>query len=120
MRVLLADDHPKVRQALRMLIEEEPGLCVACEVSKAEALLSQALALQPDLIVVQWELEGRPGRELLGALRTLGLPTQVVVLSSRPGCEQDALVAGADGFVSKADGPERLLVLLRQLTRSVV
>jgi DNA-binding NarL/FixJ family response regulator len=81
MRVLLADGHPKVRQALRMFIEEEPGLSIVCEVSAADTLLSQALALQPDLILLEWELQGRPGDKLVSALRALDLPAHVIVLS---------------------------------------
>jgi DNA-binding NarL/FixJ family response regulator len=118
MRVLLADDHPKVRRALRMLIEEQPGLSVVCEVSKADTLLSQALMLQPDLILLEWELQSWPAEKLLNALRALDLPTQVVVLSWRPESERSALEAGADGFVSKAHGPDQLLTLLRRLMSS--
>jgi DNA-binding NarL/FixJ family response regulator len=113
MRVLLADDHPKVRQALRMFVEEEPGLSIVGEASRAESLLSRALALQPDLILLEWELQGWPADKLLSGLRALELPSQVIVLSWRPECEQDALAAGADGFVCKAAGPEPLLALLR-------
>lgn len=117
MRVLLADDHPRVRRALRMFIEEEPGLSIIGEVSEAETLLSQALALQPDIILLEWELEGWPADKLLSALRALGLPTQVIVLSGRPETEHGALAAGADGFVGKADGPEQLLAELRRLMK---
>lgn len=106
MRVLLADDHPKVRWALRTFIEEEPGLTIVGEASEVDSLLSQAVALQPDLILLEWELDGRPGDKLLSALRALDLPARVVVLSARQESERDALAAGADSFVNKADGPE--------------
>lgn len=112
MRVLLADDHPKVRRALRMFMEEESGVRIVGEVSNVEALISQALALQPDLILLEWELQGCPGNNLLCGLRALNLRTHVIVLSWRPECEKDALAAGADGFVSKANGPEQLLAVL--------
>ncbi|MFO7917589.1 MAG: response regulator transcription factor [Anaerolineae bacterium] len=113
MRVLLADDHPKVQQALRVFITEEPDLHIVGEVSKVETLLSQTRGLQPDLILLSWELEGCPGEKLLCDLCALGLPTRVIVLSWRPECEQDALAAGADGFVCKAAGPQPLLAALR-------
>jgi two-component system nitrate/nitrite response regulator NarL len=113
MRVLLADVHPKVRWALRTFIEEEPELTIVGEASEADTLMSQALKLQPDLILLEWELAGRPVHKLVSALRALVLGVQVVVLGSRPESERDALVAGADGFVSKADGPGQLLTVLR-------
>lgn len=117
MNVLLADDHPRVCHALRMLIEEEPGFKIVGEVSDAEALLSHALALRPDVILLKWELPGWPGNRLLSALKALDLPGQVIVLSSRPESEGPALVAGADGFVGKTNGPEALLVVLRRLMK---
>lgn len=113
MRVLLADDHPKVRQALRMCIQEEPELSIVGEASGAETLLSQAVVLQPDLILLEWELQGWPADRLLFALHALDLGAQVIVLSWRPECEQDALAAGADGFVCKAAGAGPLMAALR-------
>jgi len=115
MRVLMADDHPKVRWALRTFIEEEPGLTTVGEVSEPDTLLSQALTLQPDLILLEWELHGWPGDKVLSALRALNLPAQVIVLSWRPESERDALAVGADGFAGKADGPAQLLTVLRRL-----
>lgn len=100
-----------------MFIEEEPGLSIIGEVSEAETLLSQALTLQPDLILLEWELDGWPADKLLCALRALELPSQVVVLSRRPESEGGAMAAGADGFVGKADGPEQLLMVLRRLMK---
>jgi DNA-binding NarL/FixJ family response regulator len=117
MRVLLADTHPKVRWALHTFIKEEPGLTIVGEAKGADTLLSQALTLQPDLILLEWELTGWPVDKLLAALRALDLPVRVIVLSWRPESEQDALDAGAAGFVNKAGGPEQLVAALRRLKR---
>ena len=115
MRVLLADAHPEVRWALRPVIREEPGLALAGEVSDSEHLLEQAQELKPDLIVLEWELPGQPGAELLADLGTLNHGSWVIVLSSKPEAKQAALAAGANAFVSKANGPEELLAALREL-----
>lgn len=117
MRVLLADDNSKVRWALRTFIGEEPGLTVVGEVSEANGLLSQAEALRPDLILLDWELPGGRGTELLRRLHALLLPATVVVLSTYPEAEQVVRSAGADGFVSKANGPVEFLSALRRLVR---
>jgi len=117
MRVLLADGHTQVRWALRTAIGEEPGLTLVGEVSKAEDLMSQAQTLQPDLILLEWELPSGSTGELLSALRALGLQAKVIVLSRRPECEKAALAAGADAFVSKAAPPEALLLALRRLAK---
>ena len=118
MRVLLADDHTQVRWALRTVIREASGLTVVGEASDAENLLSQAQSLQPDLILLEWELPGRLGGDLLSSLRALNHQPRVIVLSHRPESEEAALAADADAFVSKADPPERLLSALRRAMRS--
>jgi DNA-binding NarL/FixJ family response regulator len=118
MRVLLADDHSRVRWALRTIIREEPGWMVVGEVSRAEQCLSRALALQPDLILLEWELPGQPVDQLLSALRTLEVPPRVIILSGQPELREAALAAGADAFVCKADPPEGLLAALRALAGS--
>lgn len=115
MRVLLADHHAKVRWALRTAIKEEPRLVVAGEATDAETLLSLAQALRPDLILLEWELPGRPARDLLSTLYALNNSCQVIILSRHPECETAALEAGADAFISKAAGPEELLAALRAL-----
>jgi DNA-binding NarL/FixJ family response regulator len=115
MRVLLADHHSQVRWALRTAIKEEPGLVVVGEVLESETLLSQAQALRPDLILLEWELPGRPLEEVLSTLHALNNGCQVFILSRQPECETAALEAGADAFISKATAPEELLVALRTL-----
>lgn len=115
MRVLLADHHSQVRWALRTAIKEEPRLVVVGEATEAEALLSQAQALRPDLILLEWELPGQPVEEVLSTLRAFNNGCQVIVLSRQPECETAALAAGADAFISKAAAPEELLTALRAL-----
>jgi DNA-binding NarL/FixJ family response regulator len=115
MRVLIADAHPEVRWALRTVIREEPGLMVVGEVSDADHLLDEARAQHPDVILLEWELPGRAGEELLADLGSLNNGFQVIVLSRRPEARQAALAAGAGAFVSKADAPEQLMTALRRL-----
>ena len=114
MRVLLADDQPQVRSALRLLLEEEPGLSVVDEVVSAGELLSRVEVTCPDLILLDWELPGlRPG-EMLPALNALDFGPVVVALSGRPEARRAALAAGADVFVSKGDPPEQLQTAIDQ------
>lgn len=115
MRVLLVDGHPKVRWALRTYIQEETEFAVVGEASDADTLFSQVQLLQPDLILLEWELTGIMSDKLLPALYTLAPAVRVIVLSSWWEPEQLALAAGATGFASKANGPEALLEMLRRL-----
>jgi DNA-binding NarL/FixJ family response regulator len=112
MRVLLADDQPKVRLALRLLLEQEQGISVVGEAAEAESLLAQVAAGCPELVLLDWKLPGMAGQDLLVALRQTCTTVRIVVLSGQPEAEQDALCAGADAFVSKTDPPERLLTAI--------
>ncbi len=109
MRVLLADDQAKVRSALRLLLEQEPGLSVVGEAVEAGDLLVQVKATCPDLLLLDWELPGRPMTEVLSTLRRLCPHLTVIALSGRPEARRLALEAGVDAFISKGDPPERLL-----------
>jgi len=110
MRVLIIDDQPQVRSALRLLLREELGVTAVGEAGD----LAQALELigveQPDLVLLDWELPARGGAaEALANLRTAYPGLAVIALSTRPGARQAALAAGADGFVSKGEPPERVV-----------
>lgn len=112
MRILLADDQPKVRFALGVLLERQPGLEVMGEATDAEELLLQAEVDCPDLVLLGWELPGLAAVGSLIALREVCPNVFVIALSGRPEARQAALDAGADVFVSKTDPPERLLAAI--------
>ncbi|MCL4535543.1 MAG: response regulator transcription factor [Bacteroidetes bacterium] len=121
MRILLADDQPEVRSALRLLLEQEAGLEVVAEAGEAACMLALLEAVHPDLLLLDWELPGldaslsrvRTRRAMLSSLRALCPGLSVVTLSGRPEVRRAALAAGADAFVSKGDPPEHLLATLR-------
>lgn len=116
MRVILADSHTQIRWALRKVIEAEQGLTLVGEVSAAQELLSQMESLQPDLLLLEWELPGHRNG-LLANLRTLSPDLSILVLSNRPELRGTVLSAGADAFVGKVDAPEQLLATLRNMVR---
>lgn len=87
------------------------------ETADLDGLARQVKDFQPDLVLLDWELPGRPAAALLLVLHGLTYHPRVIVLSTRPESEQDALAAGADAFVSKSDPPERLLTSVRHLVQ---
>ena len=117
MRILLADDQPKVRLGLRLLLEQEPDMTVIAEAADFGSLLPQVEESQLDVVLLDWSLPGSAAAEQLTALRQACLQVAVIVLSAQPGVEEAALAAGADAFVSKADPPEHLLAAISSATR---
>jgi len=115
MRILVADGHKKVRWALSTLVRETPGLTLVGEATETEGLLLLVKEQQPDLVLLDWALSGQPKKDVLDALRALDVPPKVIVLSSHPEDQREALADGAHSFVSKIDAPERLLSTFREL-----
>ena len=111
MRILLADEQPKVRFGLRVLLERQPGIKVVGEAVDVEQLLACAELTCPSLLLLGWELPSLTAASL-SALREVCPGLSVIALSARPEARQEALAAGVDGFVSKTDLPERLLAVI--------
>lgn len=116
-RILVADGDARVRSALHTLLQQEPTQIAVRESGDIGSLALQIKQFKPDLILLDWELPGRPAAALLFALHGLDYEPKVIVLSTRPESEGDALAVGADAFVCKGDPPERLLDSFRTMVR---
>jgi DNA-binding NarL/FixJ family response regulator len=114
MRILVADDLARLRYALKILLHHESGMQVVAEAADVEELLTLVRAFTPDLLLLQWRLDGGSGEDLLPRLRRLCPGLCIVALSAQPEARKPALDAGADAFVCKADPPERLLDAIRK------
>ncbi len=109
MRVLLADDNPKVRYALNALLKRRPEIVVVGEAKDASELIAELPNAEADLLLIDWQLPGLAEAGSIPALRRDHPDLMIVALSGRPELSQEALAKGADDFVSKIDPPESLL-----------
>jgi DNA-binding NarL/FixJ family response regulator len=112
MRILLADDQVRVRSALRLLLEQEPGFQVVGETADATGLLLAVAEKAPDLVLLDWELPGLPAAQLIRLLGYERPFLKIIAMSSRPEVAQFVLEAGADAFLSKSEPPEYVLLTL--------
>jgi CheY-like chemotaxis protein len=118
-RVLVADGKPKVRSALKLLLEQDGGIVVSAEAARVNELLEQVSISCPDAILLDCDLPGLSVSEFLPQLRSLCPRIRVVALCSRPEMQQAALSAGVDAFVGKTEPPETLLEVLRLCLEAV-
>ncbi|MGD8455688.1 MAG: response regulator transcription factor [Anaerolineales bacterium] len=109
--IVLADDHPIVRQGLRTLFDAENNIRVVGEASDGKEAISLVEELAPDILVLDWMMPGYSGLEVTRELVKRANKTKVLILSMYASeiYVLDALRAGARGYVPK-DSPEEILL----------
>ena len=109
-RILLADDHPMIRTALDVLLRDTPFVLVGMASSGTEALV-EAEALKPDILLLDLQMPGGGGMEVLRRLRASGSAIKVVLLTAA--IDDSALLEAkalkVDGVVLKNSDPAYLL-----------
>jgi DNA-binding NarL/FixJ family response regulator len=114
MRVILADSHPQILSALKIMLEEKSELELIGEAVDAQALIALVESDPPDLALIDWELPGKSINDLITELHAIESRPIVVVMGSKPEYGRMLLKAGADAFVSKSDQPDWLLETLQR------
>jgi CheY-like chemotaxis protein len=113
-RVLVVDDRPEIREGLRTLIATEPTLRVVGEAASGDEALGIALVVRPDLIVLDQEMPGSQGLDVLPKLRVILPNARVVLFTMSEGISSQARLRGAEAVIAK-DDPRALLSTLRRL-----
>ena len=101
--VLIADDHPVVRQGLRVLLSLHPDIEVVGEAGDGAEAVELAAAVAPDVILLDLKLPGLDGLGVLAELRDRNLPARVLVLTSVADSASVtvAMRGGAAGFLTR-------------------
>jgi DNA-binding NarL/FixJ family response regulator len=118
-RLLIADDHPIVREGLKRIVAECPDMQVVAEASTGEEVLSLAESNGIDVILLDISMPGPGFLEVMRALRTGRSEQQILVLSVYPEDQYAvrALRAGAGGYLTKENSPQELAKAIRQVYR---
>lgn len=115
-RVMLVDDHALVRAAIKGALEA-PDIEVVAEAASAEAAYESAMALRPEVILLDIDLPGLSGLQLVRELAPR-LPESKIVMLSVIGEDRavvEAMRFGAAGYLTKDLGPEALQRAVRGL-----
>lgn len=114
-KVVLCDDHAVVRRGVKDTLQEATDIQVVGE-ADSYASLREVLRRQPcDVLLLDVDLPGRSGLEILGALQEEGSPVKAVMVSMYPEDQYAirCLKAGAVGYLNKAGDPAALLAAVR-------
>jgi DNA-binding NarL/FixJ family response regulator len=121
-RILVVDDHPIVRRGLRELVADEPDLEVCGEADNVTQALKQVEATRPDIVIVDLTLKSGHGLDLIQEIRAIDKHIKVLVSSMHDESlfAERALRAGATGYISKQEPPEKLIDAMRQVLRGEI
>lgn len=119
MNILIADDHPVVRQGLRQMLAGEQDLTVVGEAGNGHELVELARKLAWDVAVLDLNMPGKNGLELVRELRQRHPDRPVLILSMYPEERHAmrALKAGAVGYMTKDSAPAELVSAIRKVAR---
>lgn len=103
-KILIVDDHPAIRMAVKMLLEQD-GYHVLAEVDNGVDAISAAKINRPDIVVLDIGIPKLDGIEVIKRLKLLDIGTRILVLSAQSTHHimVRCLQAGAEGFLSKLD-----------------
>ena len=115
-RLYLVEDHTIVREGLRAVFEAA-GFTIVGESDNITQALADLSQLVPDILVLDLGLGARSGLDLLAQLRGLGLPTQVLVLttSDRPRDVAEAVRMGAAGYLLKGTSGSKVVQAIHEV-----
>lgn len=110
-RVIIVDDHPLMRKGITQLLSIEPSFKIIAEATNGVEAVSFAKKWKPDLILLDYNMQGMSGLETLKELRKSGCTAKVIILTVSDN-KQDVIAMvnqGADGYLLKDSEPELLL-----------
>ena len=115
LRILLADDHVTVRHGLKLLIDSQPDMKVIAEASDGSSAVQRAVALKPDVIVMDISMPGMNGLVATRTLKQLQPGAAIVTLTRHADDAylQELLRAGVSAYVLKQSAPTELLQAIR-------
>ncbi len=116
-KVLIADDHPIVREGLRRLLSLEDDVEIVGEAGDGEATVSMVDRLDPDIVLLDIRMPGMDGFGALQKLQRLGKKTRVIVLTASEDKNEyvQAMKLGCSGIVLKQTAADLIIKSIRKV-----
>jgi DNA-binding NarL/FixJ family response regulator len=118
-RILIADDHPMFRTGLRQAIEADRSMVVVGEAGDGESALSLIEEFKPEVIILDVNMPGMSGFDVIAAVRRKALPGEIVLLTmhSEEAMFAKALSLGVRGYVLKDSAATDIIACLHAVRR---
>jgi two-component system, NarL family, response regulator NreC len=120
--IVLADDHTVVRNALRLLLDAEPGFEVVAEAGDVEAAVRYVRGHKPTVLILDLNMPGRSSLDAVPDIRAASPKTEIVVLTmqNEPAYARQALASGVMGYVLKEAADEELVEAVKRAVQTGV
>jgi two-component system invasion response regulator UvrY len=114
---LVVDDHPVVRKGICQILEEVPGKVQIKEASDASDALKNLRAGKFDMVLLDINLPGRGGLDLLEDIKGLDPEVKILIISMYPEAQYAirSLKTGASGYLTKESAPNELLAAVGKI-----
>jgi two-component system, NarL family, invasion response regulator UvrY len=118
-RVILCDDHAMVRRGIRETLSEAVDIQITAEAASYTEVREAIRTSACDVLVLDLNLPGRGGLEVLSSLREANSPVKVLIVSMYPEDQYAirCLRAGAQGYLNKAGEPDELITAVRTVAQ---
>lgn len=117
-RVLVADDHPVVRQGIIANVKPQPDMVVIAEAGDGVEALEMINDLLPDVVLLDLRMPRMDGLDVLGEVTRSRIPCKVIIMTTFDSEEdvQRAMKAGARGYLLKDSSREEILDAIRRVS----
>jgi DNA-binding NarL/FixJ family response regulator len=117
-KVIIADDHPVVREGICRLVETIPYFTVSGQAENGEELLEKIRSDKYDLILLDISMPGMDGMDILRRIRAeWNTPILIISMLSDEHYAIPFILSGASGFVSKASRPSDIIEAIQKVSR---
>ena len=119
LKILVADDHPVVRQGLKQILSETKDMTVADEAQTGQEVLKKAVKNDYDVILLDISMPGKNGLDILRELKNKKPKVPVLILSIYPEDQYAVRVLklGAAGYLTKESAPDELINAIRKVAK---
>lgn len=119
MNVMVVDDSQIVRERLKAMLDEVPGIVCSVEAADGDTAIENLQVMRPDIVILDIRMSGRSGVEVLREIKQQSPGTVVIMLTNYPTNEHRKVcdAAGADYFFDKSRELGAVIEVLEGLTR---
>ena len=118
-RILIADDHEIVRAGFARFISDQADMCVAAEAATGDEVIARVRREEFDVVLLDISMPGLSGIDAIAQIRKVHSRARIVMLTHHEGetFVEQALQAGADGYLSKDSDPAELALAIESVHR---